>query len=81
MKLSHSYPFMSIARHYDLDYGDVLLFGQYMRKWSLGVAPNLHEQRAMSNLHDQLNPIITQDFAAAIERANQEFARIQREGW
>jgi hypothetical protein len=81
MKLSRSYPFMSIARHYDVDYGDVLLFGQYMRKWGIGLGPSLHEQRAMSNLHDQINPIIAQDFAAAIERANREFARIQREGW
>ena len=79
--ISKSYPYLSIAKHFGLDYGDVLLYAQWeMNPVALKHA-DPHTQAAVKRLQTDLNVIVQKDFTAAVKYAISEFRRIQREGW
>ncbi|WP_113155913.1 hypothetical protein [Nitratireductor sp. OM-1] len=80
MKISRSYPYLSIAKHFGVDYGDVLLVAQY-RAQGDSRSPNTHEWGAIRRVTTDVNLLVFKDFAAAIDQAIREFRRIQKEGW
>lgn len=80
MRISRRYPYLSIARHFDVDYGDVLLVAQYRANGNKR-GPNEHEKMALHRVSTEINLLVFKDFVAAVDQSIREFRRIQREGW
>lgn len=79
--ISRSYPYLSIAKHFDLDYGDVLIYAQWaMNPVALWHADPITREVVM-RLQKEINVIVQKDFVAAVKHAISEWRRMQREGW
>lgn len=78
--VSRSFPYLSIARFFDVDYGDVLLFAQWVMQ-GRPVERDPHTRDALRRLTSAINHLVVRDFVVCIEQAVAEFERIRREGW
>lgn len=81
MRMSKSYPFMWISRHHGVPYEVVLLGAQFLRRDATDTQTmNSHEKRA-SDYVKAMDDLERIDLINDIETANEEFRRIQKEGW
>ena len=76
-----SYPYLRIAKEFNLDYGDVLLANEWCAGEETGQPHRICVKEAVARVRAKLDNTQMLALGKALKEARDEFAIIRKEGW